>query len=685
MNNIVADVDFMIEEFSGNFDGNGNTITVNINAPGRNNVGLFGIINSSGTIDNLTVAGSVHGGANIGDLAGVGGLAGINAGTINASAATCTVTGGDAGGLVGHNAVGGTIIGSFASGTVLGTSIAGGLIGYIAGGIVENSYSTGTVNGEPCGLMIGFGAYASYVITLDVGIGLGAVVVPSRLQTGTDGRLGYPDLPTPTRSGYSFDAWYTASHGGVKVTTGTDGTVFMRTGEPIYARWLQIPAILPRNFPDGTLGVEYTGEQFIANGELPISWTLEDGNLPDGLTLASDGYIQGIPTVLGTFHFTVRATNVAGYTTQQFSITIKAAPTGIITIDGTSGANNDGVVTHAVAGNGAPPDGSEPFGGFPAIATGNSVTVNSGANISGDVYGGNSFAWSTDATATANSVIITGGIVNGAVIGGSALVLGNGDATASGNSVTISGSLSLEVVVGGAVSVFYGTGIEKAIHNTVTISGSPTIGYLSGGGYASDDGFTGNSLNVIDYNGTITEIVHSFQYINFTVPSTQTSAVLKVDGDVYLGDFLNGASTEVSINVTGDPLSVGDQIILIEAGALHLVNFNQTTYESGEYLFTLEIVDNSLIVNVLEQKPITNVNIQQAISFKVYPNPVVDELHIENGELKAGELITIYDVSGSLVLTYMTSFEKTRLNVSHLPNGVYLVKMGGYTKRIVKQ
>jgi len=63
----------------------------------------------------------------------------------------------------------------------------------------------------------------------------GNALTPGTLTTGTDGRL--TALPTPTRSDYRFDGWFTAKNGGTKVTTETVFTV----NTTIYAHWTYTP------------------------------------------------------------------------------------------------------------------------------------------------------------------------------------------------------------------------------------------------------------------------------------------------------------------------------------------------------------------------------------------------------------------------------------------------------------
>ena len=79
--------------------------------------------------------------------------------------------------------------------------------------------------------------------------------------------------------------------------------------------------------PDGKVGEAYS-QTLSADGTTPITWSVENGDRPTGLSLNKDtGEISGTPTAAGTSTFTVKATNSAGSDTKELSITItKAAP-----------------------------------------------------------------------------------------------------------------------------------------------------------------------------------------------------------------------------------------------------------------------------------------------------------------------------------------------------------------------
>ena len=125
-----------IPNFTGLFDGQGQTIANLTIASTAQNVGLFGSIGSTGVVRNLNLTDVTVNGPN---SQFVGTLAGTNAGTISnvsATGAASVGSNGIAGGLVGSNS--GTITNAFATGNVTGSganSTAGGLVGQNLGTI----------------------------------------------------------------------------------------------------------------------------------------------------------------------------------------------------------------------------------------------------------------------------------------------------------------------------------------------------------------------------------------------------------------------------------------------------------------------------------------------------------------------------------------------------------------------
>lgn len=131
--------------FDGSFDGQGHIISgLIVNRPNENYVGLFRYMGMGGTIMNLGIEHGMVSGRNY-----VGGLTGVNAGTISQCNAECSVAGENTiGGLVGwvyYND--GMVTQCYAAGPVIGNNVVGGLVG-MNDAQVTQCHATGTVTGN---------------------------------------------------------------------------------------------------------------------------------------------------------------------------------------------------------------------------------------------------------------------------------------------------------------------------------------------------------------------------------------------------------------------------------------------------------------------------------------------------------------------------------------------------------
>jgi hypothetical protein len=94
------------------------------------------------------------------------------------------------------------------------------------------------------------------------------------------------------------------------------------------------PTITSTNAFSGTVGVVFSNT-ITATGDAPIAFSGTD--LPDGLSLASDGAISGTPTAAGTFtNALLTATNAAGTNNQAVTFTIAKGSSTIILTGGTN-------------------------------------------------------------------------------------------------------------------------------------------------------------------------------------------------------------------------------------------------------------------------------------------------------------------------------------------------------------
>ena len=135
--------------YEGTFNGDGHTISglyIKNTSNDTDYQGLFGFVGSEGTVQNLTVDGTVSGSWSVGGVVGYN-----NGGTV--TGCTFSVSGTVSGrmyvgGVVGRNSgTYGSVTNCYNTGEVTG-STSGGVVGYNQSGTVENCYNTGTVSGS---------------------------------------------------------------------------------------------------------------------------------------------------------------------------------------------------------------------------------------------------------------------------------------------------------------------------------------------------------------------------------------------------------------------------------------------------------------------------------------------------------------------------------------------------------
>lgn len=152
---LTADLDLTAEEFApiptfgGTFLGQGHTISGLRLIGSGSNLGLFRYLQPGALVRDLTVKGLV---VPKGTRSAVGGLAGVNQGTIQSCAFQGTVSGETAvGGIAGRNGAGGQIVGCSVSGSVSGSSATGGIAGRNAGMLLkcENRAGVNLTEADP--------------------------------------------------------------------------------------------------------------------------------------------------------------------------------------------------------------------------------------------------------------------------------------------------------------------------------------------------------------------------------------------------------------------------------------------------------------------------------------------------------------------------------------------------------
>ena len=206
-------------------------------------------------------------------------------------------------------------------------------------------------------------------------------------------------------------------------------------------------------------------------------------------------------------------------------------------------------------------------------------------------------------------------------------------------------------------------------------------------------------------------------YFNVAGISTSNTPPLLISSaicdtiNVYTGDTLKSLNTTgfnigimtpengQSIEVTGSSdapagafsynvTQISEQFYDLEA------SFNATGVVPGIYHASITATDNGTPVGIATRNFVFEVIYEQAASaneinrplYKVYPNPTNDLINITISDSDKNFQIELMDLSGQLILI---ESNKNELNLNHLSNGVYLLKISLEdqviaTERIIK-
>lgn len=125
-------------------------------------------------------------------------------------------------------------------------------------------------------------ALTNYSITFDANRG---VVDTDTVLTEANGKLS--SLPTPTRDGYTFTGWYTATEGGVQITTDTVFTA----DTTVYAQWTFAGSGAGVNQNSGSSGKHAITVSSTPNGTVTINPTsAREGTTVTITVIPDDGY-----------------------------------------------------------------------------------------------------------------------------------------------------------------------------------------------------------------------------------------------------------------------------------------------------------------------------------------------------------------------------------------------------------
>ncbi len=165
------------------------------------------------------------------------------------------------------------------------------------------------------------------------------------------------------------------------------------------------------------------------------------------------------------------------------------------------------------------------------------------------------------------------------------------------------------------------------------------------------------------------------------LPKYTVNITTSKNGTITVGDMSTG-----EVVYSGDRLDKGTPLLLTAIANLGST-FEQWWDGNTASVRTLTL-DSNTTISVTFKHIISAIAEHQTPNTEqltVSPNPVVDELRITNYELRMGDVVEIFDMNGNRV--YMAQPNSTSsivnstfsIDVSHLPAGTYIVKIGTST------
>jgi hypothetical protein len=209
-------------------------------------------------------------------------------------------------------------------------------------------------------------------------------------------------------------------------------------------------------------------------------------------------------------------------------------------------------------------------------------------------------------------------------------------------------------------------------------------------------------------NGTETGLLEFFHFNN-GIPGGNNTSITSFTGGMGVCTItpmnmtMNGSSSnfvgppslaspvDVSVNVSGTTITANatgatyqwlncDNGYSVIAGATFQ---NYTPLASGNY--AVQVTQGSCYdTSACTYINILGINSVQNSNLNIYPNPVKDQLVIENNGIEKNLSIEIFNSTGEIVL-HQLLFDQTILKTNELPSGIYLVKIVSVNNIILKK
>lgn len=157
-------------------------------------------------------------------------------------------------------------------------------------------------------------------------------------------------------------------------------------------------------------------------------------------------------------------------------------------------------------------------------------------------------------------------------------------------------------------------------------------------------------------------------------PSQKPNVVARGSG-AYVVDQVNAIGQNNGTSLSS-PILAGALVCFKQAfpnmsnqELINIMHQSSSQYLTPDYFLGYGIPDFEMAFGLLSKKDINNTTI------KVYPNPIKDRLYVSLSSTNQNALLILYNVIGKEVLRTKLSTNTSQINVSHLPQGLYVVML----------
>lgn len=193
----------------------------------------------------------------------------------------------------------------------------------------------------------------------------------------------------------------------------------------------------------------------------------------------------------------------------------------------------------------------------------------------------------------------------------------------------------------------------------------------------------GNKLIQFDISNTISsESIRNIYNINNLENLSFGQLKLASDNKIYMSNinfdenyFLIRDTFTTHLSVINSPNSIG---LSCDFSPFSVYLGNDCTCN-----YDLPSIPNYSLGKINPEDCVTSQNKIDDNYIKVFPNPASNNLNIESQ--KSIYKIKIFDISGKMIQTFISNFQSQTIDISHLPNGIYVLQVddSGFKKFVV--